>query len=94
MAGAGCRGVAGSGKRRLALEIFPVRPDAAQRYPRLKPYWKSQEPPAPGLSALRWGFRLPPVVSIAREIGRGAQTFQPAMERARLVVGFAGSGVG
>lgn len=56
-----------SGKRRIALEIYPVRRDAAQRYPRLKPYWKDQ----------MWRFPLPPVVSIAQEIGQGARAFQP-----------------
>jgi hypothetical protein len=67
-----------SGKRRIVLEIMPARPDdAAQRYPKLKPYWKHQPPPFAGLPPQQWSFPLPPVVSIAHEIERGVRTFQP-----------------
>jgi hypothetical protein len=66
-----------SGKRRIALEIMPVRPDTAKRYPKLQPYWKHQPPPWAGLPPEQWRFPLPPVVSIAEEIERGIRTFQP-----------------
>ena len=65
-----------SGKRRIALEIFPVRPEAVDAFPRLKPYWQRQ-PPAAGLPALWWRFPLPPVDSIARQIATGIQATRP-----------------
>lgn len=66
-----------SGKRRIVLEIYPARTDAGDRVPLLKPYWKVLTPPAAGLPAWGWSFPLPPVVSIAREIARGAQAVRP-----------------
>jgi hypothetical protein len=66
-----------SGERRLALEIFPVRPDAPRWFPKLQPYWTQLPPPARGLPPYEWRFPLPPVMAIAHEVGRGAQTFQP-----------------
>jgi hypothetical protein len=66
-----------SGKRRLALEIYPFRWDAVHRYPDLGPYWKQSPPPNAGLPAAHWRFPLPPVVSIGQAVGHGAQTFQP-----------------
>jgi hypothetical protein len=66
-----------SDKRRIALEIMPARPDVAQRYPKLKPYWKHQPPPWAGLPPEQWRFPLPPVVAIAQEVERGVRTFQP-----------------
>jgi len=66
-----------SGKRRIGLEIYPRRLAAAAAYPKLKPYWQGLTPPEGGLPAEGWRLPLPPVVAIAQEIGRGAQTFQP-----------------
>jgi hypothetical protein len=66
-----------SGKRRLVLEIFPVRPDAVDLVPRLKPYWKSLPPPAAGLPEWGWRFPLPPVVSIAQQIAGGLRSRAP-----------------
>jgi hypothetical protein len=66
-----------SGKRRLALEIYPARPDAVERYPKLKPYWQAQPPPAHGLPPWHWRFPLPPVVSIAQAISSGLYGFAP-----------------
>jgi hypothetical protein len=77
MAGKASEALQVSGKRRLALEIFPIRPDAVVRYPRLKPYWQMQPPPRAGLPLWRWRFPLPPVVSIAETIGRGIYAFTP-----------------
>jgi hypothetical protein len=66
-----------SGKRRLVLEIFAVRPDAADLVPKLKPYWKSLPPPAEGLPEWGWRFPLPPVVSIAQQIAGGLRSRAP-----------------
>lgn len=66
-----------SDKRRIALEIYPARPDAGQWYPKLQPYWKALAPPAAGVPPYGWRFPLPPVVSIAQDIDRGLWTFQP-----------------
>jgi hypothetical protein len=66
-----------SNKRRIALEIFPRQLAAVQAYPRLKPYWQTWTPPQGGLPPAGWRLPLPPVVTIAQEIGRGAQAFQP-----------------
>lgn len=66
-----------SGERRIVLEIMPGRPDAEQRYRKLKPYWKHQPPPWAGLPPFQWSFPLPPVASIAHEVERGIRTFQP-----------------
>jgi hypothetical protein len=66
-----------SDKRRIALEIFPYRPDAVQWFPKLKPYWKQLPPPVAGIPPYGWRFPLPPVVSIAQQIDQGARSFQP-----------------
>jgi hypothetical protein len=66
-----------SDKRRIVLEIIPARPDAPERYRKLKPYWKHQPPPWAGLPPQQWAFPLPPVVSIAHDVERGVRTFQP-----------------
>ncbi len=66
-----------SGNRRLTLEFYPTAPDAATRYPRLKPYWKAAPPPVPGLPPFGWRFPLPPVVSIAGSAAQAAQMFVP-----------------
>lgn len=66
-----------SGKRKLSLEIYPAYPEAVDRYPRLKPYWKPSQPPRQGLPPWQWHFPLPPVMSIARAIGMGAYTVRP-----------------
>jgi hypothetical protein len=65
-----------SGKRRIALEIYPARPDAGQWFPKLQPYWKALAPPVAGVPPYGWRFPLPPVVSIAQDIDRGLWTFQ------------------
>jgi hypothetical protein len=66
-----------SAKRRIVLELYPVRPDAPARFPRLKPYWKRLPPPAAGLSDWAWRFPLPPVMSIARQIDDAIRLFAP-----------------
>jgi hypothetical protein len=66
-----------SGKRRLVLEIFAVRPDAMDLVPKLRPYWKSLPPPAEGLPEWGWRFPLPPVVSIAQQIAGGLRSRAP-----------------
>lgn len=67
-----------SDKRRIAMEIYPVRPDAAAWFPKLQPYWQQQlYPPRAGLPPFGWRFPLPPVVSIAQAIDHGVGTFQP-----------------
>jgi hypothetical protein len=66
-----------SGKRRIALEIYPARPDAGQWFPKLQPYWKALAPPVAGVPPYGWRFPLPPVVSIAQAIDRGLWTYQP-----------------
>jgi hypothetical protein len=66
-----------SAKRRLVLELFPSRPDAPARFPRLKPYWKRLPPPAAGLGEWAWRFPLPPVLPIARQIDDAIRTFAP-----------------
>jgi len=64
-------------QRRLALEIFPMRPDAAATVPKLKPYWKRMPPPMPGLAEFRWSFPLPPVTGIGEQIAEGVRVVQP-----------------
>lgn len=67
-----------SDKRRIAMEIYPARPDAAAWFPKLQPYWQQQlYPPRAGLPPFGWRFPLPPVVSIAQAIDQGIGTFQP-----------------
>jgi hypothetical protein len=66
-----------SENRKLALEIYPVDPNAEGRYPRLKPYWRYEVPPIAGLPDRQWRFPLPPVVSIGQAIEHGARTWQP-----------------
>lgn len=67
-----------SDKRRIGLEIFPVAPELFARHPRLKPYVKRLAPPGSMSSqSSGWRLPLPPVVSIAQEAGRGAETFAP-----------------
>jgi hypothetical protein len=66
-----------SGRRRLALEIFPARADALDRVPRLKPYGKRLPPPVAGLPEVRWSFILPPVVEIAERIAGAVRVSQP-----------------
>ena len=66
-----------SGKRQLALEIFPAAPHLVDRYPRLRPYWKPQPPPGPGLPPVRWRFGLPPVVSISEQIAGALYAWSP-----------------
>jgi hypothetical protein len=72
-----------SGKRHLVLEIYPVAPHVADRYPRLRPYWKPGPAAerlsmqAPGLPQLGWRFALPPVVPIAQQIARGLYVWSP-----------------
>ena len=65
------------GKRSIAFEIFPVRPEIMERYPLLAGYRREMPPPFAGLSAVRWRVPLPPVIGVARRISHGAQTFQP-----------------
>jgi hypothetical protein len=64
-------------QRKFALEIYPSRPDAVEFAPKLRPYWKPQVPPAPGLPPIGWRVALPPVMSIADQIGRGVFTVAP-----------------
>jgi hypothetical protein len=66
-----------SDKRRIALEIYPVRLDAVHQFPKLAQYWIALPPPVEGVPSVGWRFPLPPVVSIAEEIDRGAHAFQP-----------------
>jgi hypothetical protein len=66
-----------SAKRRIVLELYPSRPDASDRFPRLKPYWKRLPPPAAGLPDWAWRFTQPPVVSIARQIDDAIRLFAP-----------------
>jgi hypothetical protein len=66
-----------SKKRQLALEIFPTRPDAVERYPKLKPYWQPLNPPVNGLPPARWRFALPPVVSISQQIASALVAWSP-----------------
>jgi hypothetical protein len=66
-----------SGKRRLVLEIFPAAPHLVDRYPRLRPYWKPQPPPAPGLPPIGWRFALPPVIPIAERIAGALYAWSP-----------------
>jgi hypothetical protein len=76
-AGAAAEALKISGKRQLALEIFPAIPDPASRYPQLKPYWQELPPPAPNLPAMRLRFPLPPVTSIAQEIANAMYVWSP-----------------
>jgi hypothetical protein len=64
------------GKRRVAVEIFPADPQAVQRYPILARYRREQQPPAAGLSPVRWRLPLPPVLGVARGVERGMRSFQ------------------
>jgi hypothetical protein len=64
-------------KRRVALEIFPADPAAADRQPLLTPFRKEQAPPAPGLPPVRWRLVLPPVLGVARAAERGVRTSAP-----------------
>jgi hypothetical protein len=64
-------------QRKFALEIYPSRPDAVEFAPKLRGYWKQQVPPAPGLPAAGWRYMLPPVVSIADQVGRGVFAVAP-----------------
>jgi hypothetical protein len=67
-----------SDKRRIGLEIYPMAPDLFARHPRLKPYIKALAPPgSPASQSSGWRLPLPPVVAIAQEASRGAQTFAP-----------------
>lgn len=67
-----------SDKRRLAMEIYPVAPELLDRHPRLKPYLKRLSPPgSPSSQSSAWRLPLPPVIAIAQQAGRGAETFAP-----------------
>jgi len=71
-----------SAKRQIALEIFPAAPHLVDRYPKLRPYWKPQPPPPPGmppsaLPPMRWRFGLPPVVSISEQIAGALYAWSP-----------------
>jgi hypothetical protein len=66
-----------SGKRQIALEIYPARPDAVNAYPRLRPYWKPQPPPAPTLPGMQWHFPLPPVAGIAEQVAAALYAWSP-----------------
>ncbi|NUR73541.1 MAG: hypothetical protein HOU81_22200 [Hamadaea sp.] len=66
-----------SGKRRIALEIYPRQLAAIEAYPKLRPYWQTLAPPEGGLPPAGWRLPLPPVVTIAQAVGRGAETYQP-----------------
>jgi hypothetical protein len=66
-----------SGKRRIALEIYPARLDAVHHIPKLAAYWTALAPPVEGVPSVGWRFPLPPVVAIAKEIDHGVHAFQP-----------------
>lgn len=68
-----------SGAREIALDVYPVSPEAPHRHPALQPYWQPNVvPPLPGLPAYGWRFPLPPVLSISQDIGQGVQLHQPS----------------
>lgn len=67
-----------SDKRRIALEIYPMGSELLAKHPRLKPYVKQLSPPgSPAQQSSAWRLPLPPVVSIAQEVGRGAEAYAP-----------------
>ncbi|HEX6686650.1 MAG TPA: hypothetical protein VF062_28010 [Candidatus Limnocylindrales bacterium] len=66
-----------SGRRRIALEIFPMRPEAGDAVSKLRPYWKALPAPMPGLPGVRWSFPLPPVTGIGERIAEGVRATQP-----------------
>jgi hypothetical protein len=67
-----------SDKRRIAVEIYPIAPEVLARHPRLKPYVKPLAAPgSPARQSSAWRLPLPPVISIAQQAGRGAETFAP-----------------
>jgi hypothetical protein len=67
-----------SGKRRIGIEVYPVTAELFGKYPRLRPYVTRLRPVEPSLPSDVWRLPLPPVMSIAQEAGRGAQTYAPA----------------
>jgi hypothetical protein len=66
-----------SSGRRYVLEIYSTRTDAVTLVPLLRPYWTEQPPLAPGLPPQAWRFPLPPVPSIADQVGQAVQRLEP-----------------
>ncbi|HCT75352.1 MAG TPA: hypothetical protein DGT23_01905 [Micromonosporaceae bacterium] len=65
------------GKRRIAVEIFPIDAHAVAGQPLLCRYRSEQTPPAEELHSVRWRLPIPPVVGVAGGIERGVRTFHP-----------------
>lgn len=65
------------GKRRVAVEIFPVTLESMQGHTALARYRREYPAPLEGLPSVRWRIALPPVIGVARGIGRGVESFQP-----------------
>jgi hypothetical protein len=65
------------GRRRVALEIFPVSPERVDGYPAMARFKRSYLAPAEGLPTVRWRIPLPPVYGVVGGITRGMQAHQP-----------------